>query len=36
MYLNKKETESIINNLIEQRTSSPKGVDDDLYYTFKE
>lgn len=30
MYLNKKETESIINNLIEQRTSSPKGVDDDL------
>lgn len=31
MYLNKKETESIINNLIEQRTPSPQGVDDKLY-----
>lgn len=36
MYLSKKETESIINNLIEQRAPSPHGVKDELYQTFKE
>lgn len=36
MYLSKTETESIINNLIEQRAPSPLGVKDELYQTFKE